>query len=72
MKAGWLVLAPVVLVTACAQHSRGYDDAFAECQAEATKQMEVAQPQPDQRSEWQENYISGCMAKKGFTSKSMM
>jgi hypothetical protein len=31
--------------------------------------MEVADPDGDQRSEWQENYIAQCMNKKGFEEK---
>jgi hypothetical protein len=72
MQAGWLVLALVVLAAACTQHPRGYDDAFAACQAEATEQMEAAAPDADQRATWQENYIRECMTKKGFQEKSTM
>ena len=38
----------------------------AQCQSEALEQMEFAGVAPDQRSEWQENYISECMQKRGF------
>jgi hypothetical protein len=72
MQAGWLALAPVVLATACSQHPPGWDDAWAACQAEATEQMELADPDADQRAEWQENYIQECMDKKGFKQSSTM
>ena len=32
--------------------------------------MEFADPDADQRSEWQDNYINQCMDKKGFKVKS--
>jgi hypothetical protein len=70
MKAGWLALALVATVVGCAQHPPGWDDAWAACEAEAIEQMEVAQPDADQRSEWQENYINQCMDKKGFKEPS--
>ena len=72
MQAGWLVLALVVLATACSQHPPGYDTAFAACQAEATEQMELADPDADQRATWQDNYIRECMTKKGFKQSSTM
>lgn len=67
MRRGWIALALVVLATACAQHDQAWDDAWAACQAEAIEQMEFADPDRDQRSEWQENYIRDCMQKKGFS-----
>ena len=70
MKAGWLALALVAAAAACTQHPPGWDDAWAECQAEATEQMEFAAPDADERSEWQENYVNQCMDKKGFKVKS--
>jgi hypothetical protein len=60
------MLALPALAWGCAQHSKAWDDAWAQCEAEATEQMEFAAPDPDQRSEWQENYIRECMSKKGF------
>jgi hypothetical protein len=55
------------LVWGCQQHPPGWDDAWAACEGEAVDQMEFADVQADQRSEWQENYIRECMEKKGFT-----
>ena len=66
MRIAWLIPALVMAATGCAQHDRAWDDAWAACQAEAIEQMEFADPDPDQRSEWQENYIRECMDKKGF------
>ena len=60
------MLALLPLVWGCTQHSKAWDDAWAQCQAEAIEQMETAGVAGDQRSEWQENYISECMTKKGF------
>jgi hypothetical protein len=34
--------------------------------------MELADPDVDQRAEWQENYIRECMTKKGFKQSSTM
>jgi hypothetical protein len=64
-----LILLPglALLASACQQHGAAYDDAFAKCDAEATEQMEVAQPQPDQRDTWREQYIRDCMTKAGFS-----
>jgi hypothetical protein len=70
MKAAWLALALMGLAAACTQHPPGWDDAWSDCQAEATEQMEFAAPDADQRAEWQENYINQCMDKKGFKVKS--
>ena len=69
-KMGWIALALIGLAAGCAQHPPGWDDAWAACQAEAIEQMEFADPDPDQRSEWQENYIRDCMDKKGFEEPS--
>jgi hypothetical protein len=60
------LLALLPLVSGCSQHSKAWDEAWAQCQAEAIEQMEFAGVAPDQRSEWQENYISECMQKRGF------
>ena len=70
MKRSWFTLALVVSAAGCAQHPPGWDDAWAACEAEATEQMEFAAPDPDQRAEWQENYIRDCMDKKGFKERS--
>jgi protein gp37 len=70
MKTGWLVLALGAAVAGCTQHSPGWDDAWAACEAEAIEAMEAADPDHDQRSEWQDNYIDQCMDKKGFKEKS--
>jgi hypothetical protein len=59
-----LVLLP--LAAGCAQHSQSYDDAYAQCQGDATKQMETAGVAADQRATWQQGYISHCMQAKGF------
>jgi hypothetical protein len=71
MRTGWIALGLVIFTAGCAMHSKAYDDAFAACQAEAIEQMEVANPGPDQRSQWQQDYIEGCMDKKGFPAKTM-
>jgi hypothetical protein len=70
MKAGWFALALVAAAAACTQHPPGWDDAWAACEAEAIEAMEAAEPERDQRSEWQDNYIDQCMDKKGFKTKS--
>jgi hypothetical protein len=70
MKTGWIAPALVIMAVGCVQHPAGWDDAWAACQAEAIEQMEFAAPDPDQRSEWQENYIRECMDKKGFEEPS--
>lgn len=58
-------LSPLV---AC-QHPPGYDDAWAKCQADAIESMETAEPDPDQRSTYQEQYIRECMTKQGFSEQ---
>lgn len=69
MRLGVLLLAStVLLLSGCAMHSKAYDDAFAQCQADAMKAMETAGVRADQRSEWQDNYINDCMKKKGISS----
>jgi hypothetical protein len=63
-----LILLPgLALLAACQQHSAGYNDAFARCEAEAIEQQETAEPDPDQRATWREQYIRDCMSKAGFT-----
>lgn len=56
------------LVVAC-QHPPGYDDAWSQCQAEAVEAMERAEPDPDQRTTFQEQYIRDCMTKQGFSEQ---
>jgi hypothetical protein len=68
-KMGWIALALVGAAAGCTQHSSGWDDAHAACEAEAIEQMEVAKPADDQRSEWQENYIRECMDRAGFEER---
>ena len=70
MKTGWVAPMLIITAAACVQHPPGWDDAWAACQAEALEQMEFADPDADQRSEWQENYIRDCMDKKGFEEPS--
>ena len=70
MRGGLLILLALIWVAGCAQHSSAWDDAWAQCDAEASEQAEFAQPDPDQRSEWQENYIRECMDKKGLQGES--
>ena len=68
MRQGLLWLAAMgLLLSGCAGHSKSYDDAFADCQAQAIKQSETAGVPDDQRSGWIENYINGCMKKKGVS-----
>jgi hypothetical protein len=63
-----LILLPgLALLAACQQDSAGYDDAFARCEAEAIQQQETAEPDPDQRATWREQYIRECMSRAGFT-----
>jgi hypothetical protein len=67
MRMGWIAVAPVLLFAAgCAQHSKEWDDAWAACQAEAMETQDTFEGQDDQRSEWEQNYISECMEKKGM------
>jgi hypothetical protein len=62
-----LILLPgLVLLAACQQHSAGYDDAWAKCEAEAIEEMENADPAPEDRTTWREQYIRGCMSRAGF------
>jgi hypothetical protein len=70
MKAQWIAPILTIMALGCVQHPPGWDDAWAACQAEAIEQMEFADPDADQRSEWQENYIRQCMDKKGFKEPS--
>jgi hypothetical protein len=69
MRQGFLWLASIgLLLSGCAQHSKAWDDAFAQCQAQAVEQSETAGVPDDQRSGWIENYTNSCMKKKGVTS----
>jgi hypothetical protein len=70
MRMRWIGLVSLISAAGCVQHPPGWDDAWAACQAEAIEQMEFADPRPDQRSEWQENYIRECMDQKGFEEPS--
>jgi hypothetical protein len=71
VRSGFLILAALAMsVSGCVQHSSAWDDAWAQCEAEASEQEEFAQPGPGQRSEWQENYVRECMDKKGFKERS--
>jgi hypothetical protein len=59
-------LASLVLA-ACQSHSAAWDDAWAQCDAEAVEQMEFADPDADQRATWRERYIGACIQAKGFS-----
>ena len=72
IKKGWIALALIGAAAGCAQHPPGWDEAWAACEAEETEQMETAAPDPDQRSEWRENYIRECMDRKGFEERSTL
>jgi len=61
-----LGLAGLVLVAACQQHSKAWDDQWAQCEAQAIEQLEYAEVQTDQRTTWRERYIGACMQAKGF------
>jgi hypothetical protein len=60
-------LAGLALLAACQSHSAAWDDAWAQCDAEAVEQMELADPDADQRATWRERYIGACMQGKGFS-----
>jgi starvation-inducible outer membrane lipoprotein len=67
MKQGSLLLAATaLLLSGCAQHSKGYDGAFAECQNQAIEQWETAGLPETQHADWQDRFINSCMQKKGF------
>jgi hypothetical protein len=55
------------LLAGCQSHSAAWDDAWAQCEAEATEQMEFADPDADQRATWRERYVGACMQGKGFS-----
>ena len=56
----------VLLLSGCAQHSQAWDDAWAQCQAQAIEQVETAEVDRDQRSDWIESRTQECMREKGF------
>ena len=56
-----------LLLAGCQSHSAAWDDAWAQCEAHATEQMEFADPDADQRSTWRERYVGACMQAKGFS-----
>ena len=60
-------LAGLLLAAACQTHSAAWDDAWAECDANATEQQEFASPDRDQIATWRERYIGACMQAKGFS-----
>jgi hypothetical protein len=62
-----MALAGVLLTAACQSHSAAWDDAWAQCDADAIEQMEFASPDSDQRTTWRERYIGACMQAKGFS-----
>ena len=53
------------LLMAC-DHSKAWDDAWAQCEASAIEQGEFAMVDQDQRSTWRERYIGACMQSRGF------
>jgi outer membrane lipoprotein SlyB len=61
-----LLASTAALLFGCAQHSKAWDDAYADCQAQAVQQWETAGLPDDQMSTFQENYINSCMQKKGL------
>ncbi len=67
MRLGFLWLASTaLLLSGCAQHNKAWDDAYAQCQAEAIKQSETAGVPNAQIPAWEDNYINDCMQKKGL------
>jgi hypothetical protein len=56
-----------LLLAGCQSHSAAWDDAWAQCEAHATEQMEFASPDADQRSTWRERYVGACMQAQGFS-----
>jgi hypothetical protein len=68
MKRAWFLLPGLVFLAVACEHDAGHDDAMAQCEAAATKAMEAADPDPDQRVHWRELHVRQCMADKGFTS----
>jgi hypothetical protein len=67
MRITFILLPALALMAACQQHSAGYDDAWAKCEAEAIENQETAEPDPDQRATYRETYIRDCMTKAGFS-----
>jgi hypothetical protein len=62
-----MAVAGLLLAAGCQSHSAAWDDAWAQCEAEATEQMEFASPDADQRSTWRERYTGACMQARGFS-----
>jgi hypothetical protein len=62
-----MAVAGLLLVAGCQSHSAAWDNAWAQCEAEAIEQMEFASPDADQRTTWRERYIGACMQAKGFS-----
>jgi predicted alpha/beta hydrolase family esterase len=62
-----MAFAGLLLVAGCQSHSAAWDDAWAQCEANAIEQMEFADPDADQRATWRERYIGACMQAKGFS-----
>ena len=56
-----------LLAAGCQSHSAAWDDAWAQCEANATEQMEFASPDADQRSTWRERHVGACMQARGFS-----
>ena len=59
--------AALLLAAGCQSHSAAWNDAWAQCEAQAIEQMEYASPDADQRSTWRERYIGACMQARGFS-----
>jgi len=64
-----LLFALIPLIASCQQHSAAYDNAWAQCEAEAIEGQETAEPDPDQRATYREQYIRECMTKQGFAEQ---
>jgi outer membrane biogenesis lipoprotein LolB len=67
MRHGFVLSASTaLLLSGCAQHSKAWDDAWAECQNQAITQWETAGLPETQHADWQDRYINSCMEKKGI------
>jgi hypothetical protein len=66
MRRTLLLLPGLAVLAACQQHSAGYNDAFARCEAEAIEAMEAADPPEEDRTTWREQHIRSCMERAGF------
>jgi hypothetical protein len=62
-----MAFAGLLLAAGCQSHSAAWDDAWAQCEAEATEQLEYASPDRDQRATWRERYTGACMQARGFS-----